>query len=260
MAELHQVQADVAASLRDPGLTPLAARWLVGDTSHVKRRLEIYRANVAASASKALRAAYPIIAQVVGAHCFDELTLDYAKHSPSTSGDLFDYGVQFDNLVSQHPGCRSLPYLPDLARLEWAVHRAYGASDGDAWCADELARVEPARQSSIRFEWTAGTAVFESRFPLVRVWQIHQMQYQGEFTVDWSVAQNALVARDGFRIEVCALDAGDAAFIRLSLGGGLLRDCVETALVADASFDLGRLLTRCVASNWICGFNLGEDA
>jgi uncharacterized protein len=260
MAELLQVQADVAASLRDPELSPLAARWLKGGALLVRERLEIYRANVAASTSKALRAAYPIIAQVVGAHYFDELTHEYALHAPSASGDLFDYGAQLAELVSAHPGCRSLFYLPDLARLEWAVHRAYGAGDGNAWCASALARIEPARQSSIRFEWTPGTAIFESRFPLVRVWQIHQLGYEGEFTVDWSVAQCALVARDGFRVDVSLLDAADAAFIGSSLSGALLRDCAERALAANASFDLGRLLARCVAKNWICGFNLGEDA
>ena len=259
MPELLDVQQDVASALCDAGESLRTGRWLVGDVELVERRLAIYRANVAASVTKALVAAYPVVRQVVGDAFFDGLARAYSRLVPSTSGDLFDYGAAFAGFVAEFPHAQSLPYLPDLARLEWAVHRAYGAEDAEAWDRQTLARVAPAQQSAIRFEWAAGTAIVDSHFPVARVWLIHQSDFKGEFRVDWSVRERALVSRDGFRVVVSILGAGDAAFIASSLAGAALGASVETALALDTGFDLGQLLGRLMTSNVICGFTADKD-
>lgn len=152
-----------------------------------------------------------------------------------------------------------LPYLPALARLEWAVHRAHGAADAPVCDGEALAGVVPARQPAIRFAWAAGTALVAAAFPIVRIWQLHQPDRDGDFEVDWSVQECALVARDGFRVTVSAITAADAVFIAGGLAGVPLGRCTEQALAADASFGLGDLLARCLAANLICGFDLEES-
>ena len=258
MSELLEIQRDLAGALRDPGSSDRAGQWLSGGPALLERRLAIYRANVAASAAKALVAAYPVLCRVVGELDFDGLARAYQNLFPSTSGDLFDYGAQFAEFLAQSPYSTSWPYLADLARLEWAVHRAYGAGDAKAWDQATLGQVAPARQAGIRFDWAAGTAIVDSKYPVVRIWQIHQSEYDGEFSVAWNASECALVAREGFRVGVSVLDAGDAAFIAGSLAGAPLGACVEAALAVDPAFDLGRLLSRAVARNIICGSALGE--
>ena len=260
MPELLAIQCDIAGALRDAGHTPRAAAWLAGDASLVGQRLAIYRANVAASVGKALAAAYPVIRQVVGDEYFDGLTRACLRVVPSASGDLHDYGADFAGFLAEFAPAQSLPYLPDLARLEWAVHRAYGAADAAPWDGAALAQVAPARQAAILLEWAAGTALVDARFPVARVWQIHQPGFDGEFSVDWVVPEHAWVARDGFRVVVSALDAGDAAFVAHSLAGATLGTCAVAALTADPGFDLGRLLARALASNAIAGFTVEKDA
>ena len=259
MPELLEIQRDLAVSLHEVDATPIAGRWLMGDAALIDRRLAIYRANVAATAVKALVAAYPVVRQVVGEAFFDGLARAYQHVAPSTSGDLFDYGSAFAGFVAEFPHTQSLPYLADLARLEWAVHRAYGAEDAVDWDRQALAQVAPAQQPAIRLKWAAGTAIFDSNFPIVRVWSIHQTDFDGEFTVDWSVRECALVTREGFRVLVSALDAGDAAFTTSSLAGAALGASAQAALAAEPGFDLGRLLGRLMASNVICGFTINKD-
>ncbi len=254
MLELLAIQQDFAGALDDADAAPRTERWLTGNASLIEQRLAIYRANVAASATKALVAAYPVIRQVVGETFFDGLARAYQHLVPSTSGDLTDYGAAFSGFVAEFPHTQSLPYLPDLARLEWAVHRAYGAQDAQPWDQQSLARVAPAQHSTIRFDWAAGTAIVDSNFPIARVWLIHQPDFDGEFSVDWSVRECVLVSRDGFHVVVSALGAGDAAFIGSGLAGGALGASAEMALAAEPGFDLGRLLGRLVQSNVICGF------
>jgi len=256
MPELLAFQHGFAAALRDRQRTPATQQWLAGDADHVERRVAIYRANMVASADKALSAAYPVVRQVVGDEFFHGLAREFLRGTPSTSGDLTAFGAAFAQFLAAFEHAQSLPYLPDLARLEWAVHRAYGAADAPDWDAGTLGAVEPGRQDAIRFRWSPGLAVVESTFPIVRIWTIHQAGYGGEFSVAWDLSDTALVARDGFAVTVAACGAGDAAFLNASLAGAALGDAATAALSRHPDFDLGALLGRALAARLICGFTL----
>ena len=251
MSGLLDTQRDFAAALRDAGAAPAAARWLAGDPAQAARRLAIYRANVAASIERALAAAYPVIRQVVGDEFFDALARAHLAAQPSTSGDLHDYGAGFADFVAAFPHTQSLPYLPDLARLEWAVHRAYGAADAAPFDTAALAAIPAERQGTLRFVLAEGTAVIESAHPVLRVWQIHQPGFDGEFGVDWAISQRALVAREGLRVDASELTPGEAAFLRAVLAGEAFAEAAGAAFEADADVDLGALLGRVIAAGLI---------
>lgn len=251
--DLLSLQRDVAEALR--GGEPPAQPWFTGDADQVAQRLSLYRTNVRAAATKALAAAYPVLQQVVGEAAFEGLARTYQRERPSTSGNLYDHGAEFAEVLAGHEAGRDLPYLPDLARLEWAVHRAHGAADALPLDPKQLARVAPERLAALRFQWAAGTALIASSHPIVRIWTIHQPGFDGEFGVDWSAGECACVARDGWAVQVRALPAGEAAFIEASLAGLPLGVAADHALAVDAAFDLGGLLARTVAAAQLCGFD-----
>jgi len=228
MSELLESQRGFAAALRDAEASSRAGSWLAGDAALVAQRLAIYRANAAASAAKALTAAYPVLLQVVGKEFFGGLARSYLRARPSTCGNLYDYGGEFADFLAKFPHAQSLPYLPDLARLEWLVHRAYGAADAKPWDPSGLMAVSPQLQGEIRFEFAAGTAVMNSAYPIAHIWAIHQPEHEGEFVVDWSIAERALVARAGLRVTVTALGVGNAAFFIAALEGGTLDDVARS--------------------------------
>ena len=256
MPELLRFQTDFAAALRDRSHTPAMQRWLAGDDELVDRRMAIYRANMVAAAEKALVSAYPVIRQVVGDEFFHGLAREYQRGTPSTCGDLNEFGATFEAFLAAFEHVQHLPYLPDLARLEWAVHLAYGAADAPDWDAASLGTVAPEQQAEIRFHWAAGTAIVVSSHPIVRIWTIHQSGYDGEFSVVWDRADTALVSRNGFVVTVDARDPADAAFIAASLAGAPLGDAAAAALADHPSFDLGALLGRAIPARLICGFTL----
>jgi len=261
MDELLAGQRAFAAALRDADAVPQATHWLSGDPAVAARRLGIYRANVAASVAKALSAAYPVVQQVVGAEFFEALAAAHQRVHPSICGDLNEYGATLAAYLEDFVHTQHLPYLPDLARLEWAVHRAGGAADAEPFDAAALAGLTPEQQDGLRFRWAPGTTLVDSRHPIARIWQIHQPGHDGEFSVDWTVAQCALVAREGWRVGVSALDAGDAAFIGAALNrGATLALATEAALAADPQFDLGKLLARAVSANLITHIVVDEEA
>lgn len=258
MADLLALQRALAASLQDPSAALLPSAHLAGDGAAIERRLGIYRANIAASVAKALGAAYPVVAQWVGAEFFAGLARAYGRARPSGSGDLYDHGAEFGDFLADFPHTRSLPYLPDLARLEWQVHRAYGAADAPAFEVARLAAVAPADQGSICFQWAAGTAVVESAFPIVRLWTLHQPGHEGAFTLEGAGAERARVGRDGWRVDVALIDPAEARFLQHSLGGATLESATAAALAEAPEFDLGALLPRLVSARLITGFTLAS--
>ncbi len=256
MPELLAFETDFAAALRERGRTPAMQRWLAGSGELVESRMAIYRANMVAAADKALASAYPVIRQVVGEEFFHGLAREYQRGTPSTSGDLTGFGASFDAFLAAFEHTAAMPYLPDLARLEWAVHRAYGAADAPDWDPASLGAVEAEQQAAIRFTWAPGTAVVASTHPIVRIWTIHQPGYDGEFSVAWDLADTALVSRDGFLVTVTDCSPADAAFIGASLAGATLADAAAAALAALPHFDLGALLGRALSARLVCGFTL----
>ena len=122
--------------------------------------------------------------------------------APDTKG-----GSRWVSLADFLAACthtQGLPYLPDLARLEWAVHEAEIAADANGASA---------------LLYAPGTRVLASPYPIADLWLAHQDGAAlAPEAIDWR-AQGALVHRDGYAVRVAALDVEQAhALIELLEG------------------------------------------
>lgn len=94
-------------------------------------RLDIYRNTFASVLTTALRLSYPAVHRVVGVEFFEGAARIFIEAHPPTSACLDDYGEEYPGFLSDFEPAASLPYLPDVARLEWAVNRALHAPDAE---------------------------------------------------------------------------------------------------------------------------------
>jgi len=76
-----------------------------------------------------LRDVYPATMAALGEPAFNAFARDFIRAHPLTSGDQTFYGADFPAFFEGHLEARSLAWLGDLARLEWAEHRAHHAVD-----------------------------------------------------------------------------------------------------------------------------------
>lgn len=125
MLPLRELQALVAAALLDPDRTGRMTAWV----SEVDC-LNIYRNTMRSSLTGALRLTYPATERVVGEAFFEGAAAAFVGAHPPRSAWLDQYGGDFATFLAGFEPARSLAYLPDLARLEWAVAAANGAVDG----------------------------------------------------------------------------------------------------------------------------------
>ena len=160
-----------------------------------------------------------------------------------------------------HPPARELPYLPDVARLEWAIDQASIAADADVLDLAALAVVPEAMLGALRFKLHPSVQLVASPYPIFHIWQVNQAGHSGEERVDLGEGSDTLlIARGANGVTVERLTPGEHALL-LALARNLkLGDAVERALGADASFDLPAALKSHVAGGTIVAFRLPRSS
>jgi uncharacterized protein len=239
MPDTAALQAALAEALAAADVEHADVSVLAGAPERARRRLRFYRGNVQANARKALHNAFPVCAQIVGNDFFEGLANAYAAATPSRNGDLNEYGDGFAPFIAGFAPAASVPYLAAVAELEWRVHRAHYAADGPSLDLRALAAIAPERFSALRVGLHPACALYESPWPVVRIWAVHQPGHAGDFDVDLDAGpERALVHRPRYRVDVAALEAGAFAFLGACADGASLGDATSAALAAQPQFTL----------------------
>jgi len=145
---LAALQQQFGAALFDRGrealLQPLLSEGRV-------ERLALYRGNLTSGWERALGDVYPVVRQLMGDEFFEGLARAYGKACPSQDPDLAGFGARFADFLAGFGPAAAYPYLPDVARLEWAVHRAYLAPDLPPLGPEALGNMAPEALDTARF-------------------------------------------------------------------------------------------------------------
>lgn len=255
MPSLSELQRGFAAATLFGERAALSALGIVAGGLDAAARLAIYRNNVLGNYRKALGATYPVVRALVGAAFFGAAIEAFVHAHPSTRGDVNRYGGELARFLATYPPARSLPYLPDVARLEWAIDQAGIAADAPHLDLAALAAVPLDELSRLHFRLHPSARLLVSPYPVFSIWQVHQAGHEDE-RVDLGAGGDALlVLRVASTVGVERLSRGCHAFL-LALGHNLaLADAVDHAVAADAAFQLGEALKRHVAAGAIVAFS-----
>ena len=252
MSELAYLQEDFAQVLAIGADAECAADLFHGTPDSIKARLAVYRGNVLANTGGALTSTYPVTVKIVGKDFFEGLSREYLRRHPSGSGDLNVYGSEFAEFVAHFPHTQDLPYLPDVARLEWLVHRAYYAKESRLFAPSVLAKIPQDAWESLHATLAPGCSLLESQWPIVRIWQVHQDDYAGEFKVDLDAGpERALIYRAGFRVKVNAISAGGHRFLESVRAGHCIAAALDRAIAAESGLNFSEQLREWVATGII---------
>ena len=257
MSELATLQMRFGSALDAADAKADTPDMFRGGAEQTRRRFEIYRANTLANAVKAIQAAYPVVAKIVGDEFFSGLARRYRSCFASQAGDLNEYGESFAEFLAGFVPAKDIAYLPDVARLEWLVHRAYYAANAPPFDPASLALVPAQQQLELRPQVHPACHVMHSMYPIARIWEVHQESFSDAFQVDFSQGPgHALVSRPRFKVEVARISDAEAAFHSAALGGATLAGALAAAQERDALFDLGPSLSGWVMSSLIVDFEL----
>lgn len=242
MPSLPELQTAFARGVFDPDDAAIA-KFVVPAGMSAAARLAVYRRNVLGNYAAALRDVYPVLLRLVGESFFDRLVRDYATQIPSRSGDLHDFGGELCAFLEALPAARDLPYLADVARLEWAVHRSFHARRAPPLDPARLAAVPPECLADLRCELHPAARLLRSSYPVLTIWRVNQPDWSGDRAVDLHLgAEHVLVIRRGLEVTLEPLSAPEYAMLEALDEGRSLSDALAAALNGDAGFDLEAFL------------------
>lgn len=223
------------------GVVQQGARWNAG--------LAAYRANGLEHARIALRAQFPTVLAMLGEEAFDAVAARYWTTHPPRVGDLAHVGTDFPPCLEAQPELAAWPWLGDSARLDLARWQVLFAAPAQLAPADlqRLAAMDAAR---LRVVLAAGSRLLDSRWPLHRLWWLHQAPQPDADALRAALrgpGETVWVWREGMQADCRALSVAEAEWLR-ALGAGTLGDALQGL---DAAFDVSAWLQQAVTHGWI---------
>jgi Putative DNA-binding domain len=213
--------------------------------------LAIYCANAAGAAKRALAAAYPTVQQLVGEETFGAISHAlWLQHAP-VRGDLATWGDTLPGWLADAEDLAGEPYLADVARVDWALHRAQTAADA-SWDPAALHRLAEPDAERLKLVLVPGAALLPSAYPVAAIWQAHRSSADDAFSgvreaLIEGVGETAFVWRRGWRGDVVALTPPEAQFHRALLHG----EPLAAALDAAPGLDFQAWLPRALRMQWL---------
>jgi len=221
-AEALLAEAPVALVARQPGFA-------------------VHRNTSARGSVEALRSAFPTIDQLLGEDMFGEVALAYRNEQPPMSPVLAAYGACFPNFLARQPWAEDLPYVSDVARLDWLWLESLMARDCVIRCSpqkwDGTQRI--VLHPTARFTWLMS--------PAMTIWQAHRSSEDfTELTPEWR-EEGALFARRGDQVHAQQIGRAEHLLLVACAAGTRFNDCVAAVTAAHPEADVVNLFVRCLA-------------
>jgi len=241
-AALAASQQAFAGALFDARQTPAALALFKGE--HNEHRYALYRGNLSATWSKTLGAAYPVIQQLVGEEFFGGLAQAYGRAHPSDNADLNRFGAHFAAFLRTFPHVADYPYLPDMATLEWTLHRAHYAPSADGVTAQQMAALTPDQIETARLTLHPACTLLASEWATIPLWQAHQAGSGVPFPAELAAPDFGLVTRPRWKAQVLPLTAASHAALSVLAAGGAFGAALDAAFEQDDDYDIAANLQQ----------------
>ena len=197
--------------------------WItVPPRGSVDERLHVYAGGYPARLEEALNESFPAVAHVLGDGAFHGLVHRYSADVPLHSYNLTDAGAELPRFLRDDQLTTDLPFLPDLARLEWHVGRAFHAHDRLALETAALATWSLDEWESAVMRFQPWVALVTADWPIREIWECRETPIE-EIDLDMrNRGDRVLVRRAGYAVLCESLDDAEAHALGALLGGETL--------------------------------------
>ena len=202
-----QPQSEVTALFRAAlAGGPLPGFVTARQAEEAAQRFAVYRNNVAHSLREALGRRFPVVKRLVGAEFFNAMAGEFIAAHPPRQPVLQEWGADFAGFLDRFPPVETLPYLGDVARIEWARGLSYHAADAMPMPPRRLTETGPLRLHP-------SLQLLRLTHPAFDIWQANQPGRDGKLR--GTGPRNVLIwRRPDFEVEAIAISDPDADFLQ----------------------------------------------
>ncbi len=236
---------EIVAAIRGDGFDPTA-------------RVSIYRNHAFTTLGDALKATFPVVCRLVDEQFFDFAAHEYLREHPPHSRCLVEYGADFADFIAAFEPCRFLPYLPDMAHFEWALHNAATIASAKPLQPQALATVPPEQAPYVALRLQPSLSYLRSSWPVDAIWRANKQDDVPP--VDLSAGGAELeFRRAGDGAVWHRLDRGSFTFRTALADGHVLAAAMEAGTLADPAFDVTTGLKQVFAEGLAVGFCISSQ-
>ncbi len=212
---LRDLQLGMRTRIQSHGTTSASSAWLnpqggvEGD-----ERMDVYAEGYLARVMEALAEVYETIYHLLGRDAFIELSESYIHAHPSHSYNLNFIGDHMTEYIQETPVIKKLPFLSDLASLEWSVAKAFHATNEDVFDPRSLEGLAEEDWDQLKINFQPSVTVISSSWPILDIWKARKTPLK-EIDIDLiDRPQTVLVYRRGLEVVCQMIDPSQAKLIR----------------------------------------------
>lgn len=254
---LHKLQSDFLQGVytedpQHPTLENIAEPGGLSASAH----FEIYRASIFGGLLKSLSEIYPVCKALVGDRFFDAMALAHIRRTPSRQPDLNLYGEDFPEFVSVFPAASGLPYLSDMARLEWAWHQAYWAADHERLTPGSVANLQEERHGALVFRLPPSATLLESDYPLLHIRHVALDETEDEILdLDQESGIKLIIWREELELRMASLTDDEWRLLCVLRQGRPFGEVCRHFDKNPTNVPLDKLLLKVFHQGWLAGFS-----
>lgn len=227
--------------------------------AHAPKRFGVYRNNVVVSLIDNLASTFPACHSLVGEEFFRALAREYALNFPPSSPLMIYYGDEFSQFLNQFKPAQQVPFLADIADIEYKRVKSYHAADGQRFDPASIADLPQDALDSAKLKLHSSFYWSLSRFPAHQIYARAQAGKTLE-GIDFDEAEITLICRPEWDVQTQSISLDNKTALTALAAGFSLSTTVEIAQKSDPEFDLQALLTQLLAIGAIERFEFKSGA
>lgn len=161
-----------------------------GTSIRFKKGLSIYQNNLLMTATRTLSLNYPVLEKMLSHDTMIAITREFLKKNRPDSGDWAEWGGGLSSWLKTTPLAQEDPFIPDVAKLEWLVHKA-SRSVASNFNASSFKKFSGRALEHAHIKLASSIGLIKSSFPIDVLWRAHQPTGD-EFQLDANALEREL--------------------------------------------------------------------
>jgi hypothetical protein len=211
-----------AKALTAPDLPPPDGVIRYDGKSDLKR-FNVYRNNHVMSLITNLKDGFPVVSALVGDDFFGHMARIYIEQSPPRSPVMVFYGDTFPDFIRQFPPAGELPYLGDIAQIEYTQRLSLHASDAPYIDSDHMP-YDAQTLLLAQFHLHPSVHLIGSDYPIFDIWYANQGNLDHDIRNN---AQHIILVRHDDTVHLHLVSDGCLRFIKALASGMTLQNAIN---------------------------------
>lgn len=219
---------------------------------NTEEQLNIYSQSIYNGLINALIDIYPVCEKLTSEGFFYAMAKQYIIMHPSHSPDLANFGEQFSDFIINYSAADSVPYLADMAKLEWSYHRAFHANDQSLIDLTEFSKYSADQLTQCVFSLAEGYCLFQSLYPVDDIWNMHQNEEYSNLDLEETPC-HFYIYRKAYEIHIDKITSNEYLFLEsISKQRAFIKVCDD--LTDD--INVSEVLVKSLQLGWISNMKI----